>query len=56
MIIGLCYWWWLLWSVPDSNTIKYTFATLSTFELGFELIMVAIFCDNIINFFTNSTK
>lgn len=51
MIIGLCYWWWLLWNIPYNIGTKFTFATLSTFEIAFELIMIAIFCDNIINFF-----
>ena len=51
MITGLSYWWWLLWNVQNSVTIKCTFAVLSTFEFGFELIMIALFWDNIINFF-----
>lgn len=56
MITGLCYWWWLLWNVPSNIGIKFTFATLSTFELGFELIMIVLFSDSIINFFKGLRK
>ena len=51
MIIGLCYWWWLLWNISCNIDIRLIFATLSTFEICFELIILAVFSENIIKFF-----